>query len=314
MSDTEHVDLPDNGIQTTNGRRPFHSLPRRAVRRLRKIFVDWRWRYLGYDYISVLDDVHLRVYADGRLGHLLRYGDFEVSEQAFLKRILRPGDVFVDAGANIGLYSLLAGRLVGPSGSVLAFEPCAATFERLRENVRRSGMPQISCHRIALSNIAGPATLSVSRSGFDAWNSLAGILADGEFTSESVMTITWDAFWAQQTLQKRVTVMKIDVEGWEVPVLEGAYALLSRADAPVLQVEFTPANAATAGSSSDQLFDRIRQYGYTLYRYDAADETLCEVATAPTQHHCNLYGIKRMAELMPRLERMVPRRAIHLTK
>src|SRR5579863_7040147 len=128
------------------------SLPTRAVRRVRCSLIKWRWKYLGYDFIRLLDGVHLKIHADDRLGHLLRWGDFEVGEQAFLKRFLRKGDVFVDVGANIGLFTLLAGGLVGPSGRVYAFEPCSATYQRLMWNVRHSGMSQIACYRLALSD------------------------------------------------------------------------------------------------------------------------------------------------------------------
>jgi FkbM family methyltransferase len=277
------------------------SLPSRAVRRLHRSWVNWRWEHLGYDFIPLIDGVRLKVHADDRLGHLLRHGDFEVSEQAFLKDYLREGDVFVDVGANIGLFTILAGRLVGPSGRVYAFEPCTQTYQRLVGNVQREGMSQIACHRLALSNATGEASLAVSQGEYGAWNSLAGALADGETKAERVPTVEWDVFSARESLSKPVTVMKIDVEGWELPVIDGARSLLQRPEAPLLQVEFTRANALAAGSSCEQLFDRIREFGYRLYTYDAVARTLNEVSAAPTIEYCNLYAIKRLQDVSRRL-------------
>jgi FkbM family methyltransferase len=271
------------------------------MRRVRRSLADWRWTYLGYDFIYLLDGVHLKVHADDRLSHFLRDGDFEADERAFLKRFLRTGDVFVDVGANVGLFTLLAGGLVGPTGRVFAFEPCSATFRRLMWNVRNSGMSQIACHPMALSDAPGEASLSVSQGEFGAWNSLAGPLITHDVVLERVQMMTWDSFSVAKTLVPTVTMMKIDVEGWELAVIDGAKSLLQQPNSPVLQVEFTPANAVAAGSSCRRLFDRIHDFGYQIFRFDSNTCKLVAIGSPPDVEYCNLYAIKRLDEVVERL-------------
>jgi FkbM family methyltransferase len=279
------------------------NLPRRIIRRSTRFIRDIRWMYLGYDFIPLLNDIRLKINADDRLGHLLRHDAFEDGEQSFLKRFLRPGDVFVDVGANIGLFTLLAGAIVGRTGRVIAFEPCSTTFERLVANVTRSRLSHVECHQCALSSTTGTADLSVSRGEFGAWNSLAGALSQGEYGSEQVRTLTWDDFSAKDRRQHGITLMKIDVEGWEGAVIDGASKLLKQHAAPVLQVEFTPANALAAGTSCQDLFQRIGEYGYRLYRYNSEAAELREVCACPGDDYCNLYAIKNVTHVLDRLDR-----------
>jgi len=290
-----------------SSRSRMRSVSSRLLRRCRRLYVESRWKYLGYDFLELARNTRLLLHRNSRYCQLLRPGDFEAAEQDFLRRFLRSGDIFVDVGANIGLFTLLAGHLVGPSGRVLAFEPCSSTFNRLLRNVRRNGMSHISCYRLALSNTVGVARLSASRSGFDAWNSLAGSLTEGIFDEESVPTTTWDAFAARYPDYSSLEMMKIDVEGWEMCVLEGAQALLRSALAPHLQVEFTPANALAAGHSCEELFERIRDFGYRLYRYVPDDGQLKELDRAPTSVFCNLYASKRADEIVKRIRRPAKR-------
>ena len=281
---------------------PILRLPGRVVRKAASILRNCRWRFLGYDYLKINDTVRLKIHADSRIGHLLRYGDFEAAELTFLRRYLRPGDSFIDAGANVGLYTLLAGVLVGSSGRVFAFEPASATFRRLMENVRNSGLSQVSCHQMALSDAPGKGALSVSETGFDAWNSLAGSLTDGPTGTESVTLTTWDDFAKLNGVGNQITAIKIDVEGWELPVLTGMSRLLEQNDAPLLQVEFTATNASAAGGSCEMLFDAIQRFGYQLYRFDSVSQTLAVQTAAPTEGHCNLYAIKDISSVNQRLQ------------
>lgn len=69
---------------------------------------------------------------------------YEPNETWAIRKILRPGDIFIDIGANIGYFSVLAARLVGPTGRVFAFEPVPPTVERLRHNIKINGVNNIT--------------------------------------------------------------------------------------------------------------------------------------------------------------------------
>ena len=82
---------------------------------------------------------------------LFLYGTFEISETRLIQALLRPGMTFLDVGANIGYYTLIGARLVGPSGNVHAFEPHSRIRERLRENVARNDYQNVVIHGDAIA-------------------------------------------------------------------------------------------------------------------------------------------------------------------
>jgi FkbM family methyltransferase len=232
------------------------------------------------------------------------YGEcFESVEREFLNAFLRSGDVFVDVGANTGLFALIAAHRVGPTGRVYAFEPCLATYQRLVDNVQANGFANVRCHRLALSDRNGVARMNVSIEGFDGQNSLAPPTVGGTFSVETVTCTTWDSFVEENDLAGRVAMMKIDVEGWESRVMHGARSVLSRADAPVLQVEFFDRASRSAGSSCDEVYHLLEELGYQLYLYDAeSNEIVSEPLRATYHSPVNLFAAKHGDQVQARLE------------
>ena len=134
----------------------------------------------------------MRLYGDSELSHLIYCRHFEATERAFLNSFLRPGDVFVDVGANIGLFTLIAAAHVLPTGKVIAFEPTELTYMRLGENIRLNNFSDVDCRKIALSDHAGYLSLIRSTDGFDAWNSFARPTMGKVLSEEKVEVIKWD--------------------------------------------------------------------------------------------------------------------------
>ena len=121
-------------------------------RKLRWMLVAGRNR----NFVSGLQPgLKIRLHGDSELCHLIYCRHFEAHEREFLNRFLRPGDVFVDVGANIGLFTLIAAERVGPGGKVLAFEPTAKTFGRLVDNVQLNKLSNVECFKLALSDSQG---------------------------------------------------------------------------------------------------------------------------------------------------------------
>ena len=83
------------------------------------------------------------------------YGTFEISETRLVQAFLRPGMTFLDVGAHIGYYTLIASRLVGDAGRVHSFEPGAATRAHLEANVARNGLGNVEIHAEALAEQTG---------------------------------------------------------------------------------------------------------------------------------------------------------------
>lgn len=242
----------------------------------------------------------MRLYADSELSRLIYCEYFEMTERAFLNNFLRVGDVFVDIGANIGLFTLIAAARVGQTGRVVAFEPATPTDERLLDNVRLNNFGNVTCVRAALSDSSGQLELVRSLDGFDAWNSLARPTIGSKFSNEMVDVIAWDQYATQHNLVGAVTMMKIDVEGWEGRVLAGGKEVLARSDAPVLQVEFNDETARAAGSSCRSLYEFLETLGYRIFIYD-----LCQGSLVPEglreEYPANLIAAKNPDLVIERL-------------
>lgn len=238
---------------------------------------------------------------EDELSRMIYLDEFETEEILFVTRFLRPGDTFVDIGANLGLFSIRAADVVGPTGQVHAFEPCAKTFEWLRDNVALNGWNHVQLHPLAVSDNAGSAELITAAEGKAAYNSLAKPYVGGEFETQRIDTTTWDTFASEHQLDGKVALMKIDVEGWETKVLAGAVRSLSRPDAPVLQVEFTEDAAQSAGSSTPALFNQIQSLGYRLYRWNPWESTLQQEAPGSTYPYINLFAIKDLDAAIAKL-------------
>jgi FkbM family methyltransferase len=153
-------------------------------------------------------------------------GYWEIRETRLLRKILRPGDTFVDVGANIGWFSILAAYLVQEKGQVLAFEPSEVLCRLIRRNIEVNGLQNIQLEKLALSNRSGQAQLVFP----SAINQGAATLrpVDRETSalpSEEIQTIPFDEYdWPQRP--ESIRLLKIDTEGAEPLVLEGMTTLI----------------------------------------------------------------------------------------
>jgi FkbM family methyltransferase len=218
--------------------------------------------------IRLLPGVRFRLFWNSEISWLLFVKDFEAAERRFHQAFLRQGDVYVDIGANIGIFTVIAARKVGRTGRVYDFEPIAATYDRLQQNIALNRCKNVSTYPLALSDAPGRAEMTISTDGFDGRNSMAKPTGGEHFALETVSLSTLDAFVAENDLAGRITMVKIDVEGWENHVLAGAGRTFSAPDAPLLQVEFTEEALQTANSSSAQLYQALKKFGYDLFLFD----------------------------------------------
>jgi FkbM family methyltransferase len=161
-------------------------------------------------------------------------GAYEPGLMAALEALVTPSSVCLDVGANVGPVSLALGRLCG-EGRVHAFEPVAASFAFLERNLASNGAANVTAHRLALSDTDGTATINYNRQAAGA-AFISEHLADG--VAEQVSLTTLDK-WAASARLERLDLLKIDVEGSELQVLDGAAATLRRFR-PVLIVELNP--------------------------------------------------------------------------
>lgn len=162
-------------------------------------------------------------------------GVYELGTVRALRKHVREGDFCVDIGANLGYFSILMSHLVGPRGKVHAFEPMPGTAAVLRENIRINRAENVSVMEAAISDKPGNLDLlSESSQRFPKTASLVGYRMSGEVEHTSVPAITLDKYF--ESSERLPNLLKIDVEGGELAVLEGARNMLTRGG-PVLIVE-----------------------------------------------------------------------------
>jgi FkbM family methyltransferase len=294
----------------------FHLRRGTLVDRLRSEFatyrerkIEWKnWRrhwesQVGKDKrveVEIQPGVNMHLYSDSRISLDIYQGKFELQEQKFLNTFLKEGDIFIDIGANLGLFTLIAARCVGNKGSVYAFEPCSRTFKRLLENVELNHFANVSCYQLALSDHAGQREMTILSNGFDAWNSLTHT-SRNPFATQRVDCITWDDFSKQHGLLGSVTMLKIDVEGWEKNVILGGAEALSRKDAPLLQVEFSDATSRAAKITCKELYQTLLELGYQVFKYDAILKKIISHPLQETYDYTNLIATKNPSEVAARL-------------
>ncbi len=207
----------------------------------------------------------LRVHADrsfGGVSNLVYFGTFfEYDELRFCERYLRPGDVVVDGGANIGLFSLLASRWVGDSGRVLACEPASRAAAEMRRNILLNDIENVELFEAALGETAGHMSL----------------IADMDVSNQLVEEPPEDHLTEQVRLATLTEVLdgapcalaKLDLEGAEMAALRGARPLLAEGGLPLLLLEAWDHQLRRLGTSREELLDYLSQHGYRFATYDS---------------------------------------------
>ncbi len=186
-------------------------------------------------------------------------GTYEPGTLAVIQECLRPGEVFVDAGANIGLMSLLAARTVGPGGSVYSFEADPANFSILERNLALNRAANVRPFNLALGSSPGQGLIYRSAEG----KGSSSLFPPGDRAAAAGVPIriqTLDAFLAGRG-PLRIRMLKADVEGWELEFLKGAAGCLAGPEAPILCLEYSHLHLAERPDADFYPFLReVNQY------------------------------------------------------
>ena len=236
---------------------------RRLVGAARKI-----WRGFPFPYRLPWGGWML-LHLDGTGLGLLRGTYPEHPELRFLSRFLQPGMTVLDIGANQGVYTLVAAKAAGAQGRVFAFEPSPSELAKLRWNLRLNRVRNVAVIESAVAAGDGTTTFHAAipmKGGF------SGIRrpAEGLGVTSEVITVpvtTIDAFVGSYEIET-VDFMKVDVEGAEMELLEGAHGLLTRAGRPILQLEFNDERTSEWGYAARDLGVRMMDLGFHLFGFE----------------------------------------------
>lgn len=224
------------------------------------------------------------------------YGEYEPHMRGLLERALGAGDVAIDIGANIGAHSLTMARLVGPAGRVLAFEPNPPVRRRLQRNVELNDLLQVTVIPRAAGACSARLQLMVpaedSREGANP--GLASLVAlETPHTIVDVDVSPLDAV-ADALQVGRVAVIKIDVQGYECQVLQGAKKTLG-VSAPVVMFEYEPWAWSRAGTTYEDARRLLESFSYDLWCVGAVagGETRLVPLKAEPADHAEIVAIHR---------------------
>jgi FkbM family methyltransferase len=197
------------------------------------------------------------------------YGYYSLDLVPLFKRVLRPGNVVIDCGANVGELSLVARNVVGEHGQVYAFEPLPSVADRLQMNIDANHFANVELLRKGVGRNAGSAAIyeAGSKSPDGLWNRGLGTLFSGGDRSSVAATIELTSIdlFAEERRLSRLDLMKIDIEGGELPALEGARNALERFK-PQLVIELNEQMCAVAGYTMSDVLEFLRSMHYSAHR------------------------------------------------
>jgi FkbM family methyltransferase len=214
--------------------------------------------------------VHGRMFLPPRLRHAGSSGIFILRERyepelEYWARKIERGMVVVDGGASLGIYTLIASRLVGTAGTVLAFEPGEYSFSILSRNLKLNGSVNVSPHRAALSDRTERTRLYHTG---DSPNRYSLSQPDEALvTSEPVQAIRLDDVLESKALG-RLDLLKLDVEGAEESALRGAARAL-RAYRPIVIFELSALTSMHRGVSRHGAWQLLEDLHYDFYALDS---------------------------------------------
>jgi FkbM family methyltransferase len=184
-------------------------------------------------------------------------GVYETYTNSVIQKHVKEGDTVCDVGAHVGDHTVFLSKLVGKNGKVFALEPGKRNFELLQKNVRFNGLKNVSPARIALSDKQEKMRLYLSS---DSTDNRVGI-KKGNRKVEIVNSNSLDNLFPDGNID----FIKIDVQGWEIPCLQGMKKLSQKNSKLKMIVEFWPKGIQEAGMRPVGLYNVLQRYGFSIF-------------------------------------------------
>lgn len=213
----------------------------------------------SFTHFGIITEV---LYARQHLVHRKR--GFEYETLHLFSQRLQVGDVVLDIGANIGLFSLLGAKVVGSQGKVFAFEPSQKTFDALNRNIQLNNFQNITPVKLALSDVNGVISLGDVEN--DAYNFIDIKAKNNTPTTEQVPMLRLDD-WVKTANIARVNFIKIDIEGAELLCFKGAAETL-RHHRPTIIMECDERWCKRFDYKVYDVLTYLAQFGYEFENYD----------------------------------------------
>ncbi|MFO0415601.1 MAG: FkbM family methyltransferase [Bacteroidota bacterium] len=218
-------------------------------------------------------------------------GTYEAGTLYIFKQILSSGDVVIDVGANIGLMTLYASSRIGENGYVHAFEPEPDTFKILSQNCALNKKSNIKINKIALGREKKTAIIYPN---LDINRGSSSLVRQDNTNGKIVNVIRLDEYLHLKQLDS-LKLIKIDVEGYEIEVLEGGREIFKSDRAPIICIEYSGQIASE--DSLAGIYDLIIQMGYSIYKFSESKGVECKLKQVNGKNemplHDNIFCFKK---------------------
>lgn len=189
--------------------------------------------------------------------------DYEKLTTDYIRKEVKEGDIIIDVGANIGLYTMLFANLVGKSGKVFAFEPEKNNFELLTKNIEVNGYQNIIAINQAISNKMGRLNLNITENS-SAMHYLSEKQLEENAVSVDVNTL--DEYF--RNLKYKIKLCKMDVEGSEMLALKGMSEIIEKTNNLQLIIEFNLETMERGGIRPNEFIEFLKNKKFDMYDID----------------------------------------------
>lgn len=272
-----------------NRKKPISALKRFFIWKIIKLFRISHFKYIFWG------DRTLYLNHDSFHSMWLMYNNWvDWEEFNLIRRVLKDGDVAIDVGANMGYYSLWMSKFVAKSGLVIAFEPDEVNYAKLNENISLNNLAnRIQTEKKAVNNVSGLISFTTSLDGEN------HITSDDVLNNVIIDSIKLDDYFKAKDIQG-VTYLKIDVEGFEMNVLQGCTESLLEKRINIIQLEINN-TIVNSGTDKIDLLNLLKHYNYILCNYDVKANRLIPIQYNPDRE--NYFAISDLININKKLAR-----------
>ncbi len=211
----------------------------------------------------------------------------EPDETALLKKQLKPGMTFIDLGANIGYFTVIAAQCVGAEGKVYAFEPDPTNHAYLNKNISLNRLQNIETVSKVVLNISGPAILYLDEGNFGGHTCAKENIQTRVANQLQVNAVTLDDFAAEKNI--RVDFLKMDIQGSEGLALEKAVETIRRFPVKIM-MEFWPAGLRRMGTDPAELLASLsRTFSFEIVGASQEKRSVSEILKLAEVNYLNLF-------------------------
>jgi len=239
----------------------------------------------SYFSFTLHDKTKIKFFPKGQIAKGLFFNGFEKQQVTTFQRIIKPGMIVVDAGANIGLYSLIASKLIGLKGKVFSFEPSKETFQRLLNNIELNKFSNIIPINKGLGDTSNEKLILRQDIGFgDAERYLFSGNEAPDIKLENINAVNIEEEIIIDTLDNslnkmnfnKIDFLKMDTEGFEYYILKGAKQVLRNSPDIVMLMECTELGTARAKTTQKEVFKILKDNNLNIFYWNSIIRDWCD--------------------------------------